>query len=502
MPATYAGYTGTPGNANLDALWAKTGMSVTDAAFGADPTGVRDSTAAFRLIYATACSQAAALGGWVDVIIPYGRFLVPGGLLLITNDRVRTHCLGTLVFNPTGTQRLFKIQKVNPAQIVAYVQFFGLQIEGGGSQQKIAFDIYDSSQVLIEDLTVTSWTGNGGNAANPSTAVWTHGREFFKMNRWQVSADRPVWFDVNANSATLCTDHFHLSGGYMIVMQSNQVGIGSAAGVVHSNLTIDEDIAVAGGRGAIRFLDGAVFNSTVMSIANVRYEQPADVTGFAIEILNTTVGLSIRDSTLGGSNVASNGGLKLRKATAFSGINLTYQGSAGNVAVDADTTCDGLNFIGCPFAETSVMNMGGLSEMFALPKLGSLSPDGQTSFWKNPTIGTPASLRINDTQTDYMTVLLLGTGQVSPVFTMGVGGQELKVATLTVSGSSADGTIHEAGVATANKAGAKLISGTTNFKAANTASSLCVLWQNSANVVILNNTAKALNIVAQAVWVR
>lgn len=126
---------------------------------GAKGDGSND-TAAFQQAAADASAWALAHGG-AELIIgePVSAYLITD---TVTINQYRVHVRGRgkyaskILFNPTGAKALFKVQNSNTGLEVAQGSFSHFGVIGGGTQQKVVFDLYDTSDYSLESIVISS----------------------------------------------------------------------------------------------------------------------------------------------------------------------------------------------------------------------------------------------------------------------------------------------------------------------------------------------------------
>lgn len=161
---------------------------VTVTAFGADPSGSRDSTAAFNAALSSACP--------VTVRIPTGRYLI--------RRQITISCIGTnligdgsrnvfLDFKPASTATALLLENSNPANELAMNKIQGFTLYGEGPAVKTGIDMVDTEEVNVRDV---SCAGNANAAwsdpTHSSRCLYTHGRQGLWIENFSANADLPI----------------------------------------------------------------------------------------------------------------------------------------------------------------------------------------------------------------------------------------------------------------------------------------------------------------------
>jgi len=357
--------------------------------FGAYGDNSHNDTTAIQNAINAAATYANANGGAI-VRIPQANFLVTDTLTINSH---RVHIMGdgkhasTITFNPAAARSLFKFQNAVAANVLYQCSVRRLSVVGSGTQQKVAFDLYDTSEFLLEEITVTTLTGNSGNAGTPSIALRTAGREVLTARVLEFFADRPIHIQNNANAvnSTEATDHFHFTDLYFSTQVASETGILIDAAVAVSNLTFDGYQAWVGGKYGLDYTAGGATGVTGFHAAfhNVRYEQSGDATGYAFRWQpQGCQNLLFINCNFG---AASNGSY-IRNTARIEYNSCQFAGGAGHVAADWDATCDSILVLNTFFQDLSTVNLGTLVEVFSLPKRNTNSPIPSTVYYANPAV--------------------------------------------------------------------------------------------------------------------
>lgn len=284
--------------------------------YGADPTGLTDSTVAF---------QNALLGPSTNIMIPYGTYVISDTISIVRNN---TSICGAgkiateIRFKPTSAKTLFKYNGVSDTAQY-YNAACNMTVKGGDSGTpytdfaKVAFEIVHNSEFHMHDVEVLFWH----DTADTSVGIWTRGWELYHFDRVSVQADQPVKIDIDPVAGYTGVLDFDKSSFTSLYMRSAY----DAAGVLSPHpcmrvvskvamfgMKIDGTSICSGDNGGIYWQEtgDATNASQNITINNFRWEKPtAAATGaYGIYVSRTAQQLqelNIRDLLTGGAG--SNG---------------------------------------------------------------------------------------------------------------------------------------------------------------------------------------------------
>lgn len=264
--------------------------------FGAKLDGSTDDTQAVK----DARDSLGATGG--VLFIPRGN-LVLTDEIVISNSRVHVEGEGkhvtTVTFNPSAAGKAAFSFTAGASVLyqcgLRHMSF----ISGNVTDEKIAVRATDTSEFVCEDIAVLAWTGG------TSKGIQLRGREATLVQRVSVQADRPISIEVNPNNASLSCDHLHMADVYLLTLAATGAAIHfDDADVNVTNLTMGGTNPIIGGKYAIYWpaVGGAGSQQSLsVQFKNIRYEQTADASGYAIRVEHLMTGLTI-DNVLSGGN--------------------------------------------------------------------------------------------------------------------------------------------------------------------------------------------------------
>lgn len=299
--------------------------------FGADPTGVADSTAAIQ----AAINSSA---GFLAVYFPTGTYKITSQIT-ISNDRVMLYGDGTasrILFNPTANAVCFLFDKGSTSSVqntVRDLTFYSTDT----TYTKTAIKLVDVSQCLVENVQTIfpHWFGAG------STFLHILGRDTSAVRGLNVFADKPIRVSpipAPHVASGIGIDHFHFSDCYLGNVTSANPIITFDDGVIISSVTFDGYQAWVGGSHGFYWDSPTVSQSSLnLSINNVRWEQ--QVSGGYLAYINSASGIvdvSFANCYSSDHSVAAKG-YYLRNTAQFAFRSVFYGGAS--IGLDADTTC-------------------------------------------------------------------------------------------------------------------------------------------------------------------
>lgn len=359
------------------------GASINVLDFGADPTGVADSTAA---VQAAVNSQ----NGFCSIYFPAGTYKITSTITFVY-DRYFVYGDGVasrINFVPTANDDCFLFDKgsaVSYQNVIRDLAFYS----DDTTYDKRAITLVDVSSCLIENVQTIFPHWSGGS--NYSTFLWIQGRDSTAVRGLNVSADVPIRISpipAPHTASGIGIDHFHFSDCYLICSKADKMVVLIDSDVDLTHVTFDGYQAWIGGNYGLYWNDTATSSvSIALTLKNVRWEQQDGTTGYFVYI-NHNYGLEqLTLENLYGA-IATNG-LYFAKVAKINLKEVFYIGN--QVALSADANSNYINFdnvfFNDPAATISILSkghsgtywLGGTGKTF-LPD----SPSGSISHDINP----------------------------------------------------------------------------------------------------------------------
>jgi hypothetical protein len=244
------------------------GASANVLDFGADPSGVEDSTAAF--IAAVAASNA--------VFIPEGVFKITDTIHI---DRNGVNVFGNgdgsvILFAPTvSPAKLFLIQAANPANLIQFVNFynFGVKAQFPSAIVKQAFTFVDASHIIVENINTMDYSWVNSGSAESKFFVFA-GRDQHTISNCYAAADYPVYVTKNPNSTQYQFDVFTFENLSLEILNPDHYAITFEPGVNISQWTMTGRNIALTGKGGIFFndIETGTLTSSMILIDSFRIE--------------------------------------------------------------------------------------------------------------------------------------------------------------------------------------------------------------------------------------
>lgn len=420
--------------------------------------------------------------------------------VLVYSHRTNIHGKGkhatTWTFNPSSPKARFKFQRTNTSEVLYQCTIRGGCFTGAGTQQKIGIDAVDVSESLFDELAFRTWTGNSGSTSTPSIGIRTSGREFVKFRQIDNYADRPFHIRRNTNGPTLSADHFSFEDIVIGIQVATEAGIHIDADAGLANFSTGGYFSCNGGKRAIYYLDGTEPSvAQNVAIRNIRYEQPADNTGYAFDWSCGTRDLLLDNCGFGGTGSPTNGGVRIRNVAQVTFLNTTYTG-AGEALNAADCEC--LLLLNSFNQDSSTITLTGMEEVFSLPGISSLAPTFPISYYFKSASGRK-NIRMNGTETAYFSTTLADDATLA--LTCQLSGA-LKAGMVTVAAYSSTGPVQEMGTWLVTGSAATKVTGTSNTADTDSDTDLCVIWTAIGNIVVKNRLGVTVDVVVQEAWKR
>lgn len=353
-------------------------INVKDGAYGAIGDGSADDTAAF-------VAAIAAAGAQDTIYVPKGTYKITSELLF-SSDRFRFIGeginLSILEFTPAIAGSLIRVSNGASINFQSVIKGFTLTSQNT-TLKKVALDIWDVSEMQIEDISIAGANGYWRGAS--SVGLRTQGRELTTIKNVTIYADKPIQISDNPNH-TIDIDHFHFQdcclAGYA---SAQQPLITIDSGVNLSDVTFDGAQAWVGGAGGLYWNDTtSAIASYGLTIKNVRTEQTVNPSSWAIYLgrNQSLYGLRIENLYLDPNTK----GIYMRNIFGGTLDNVTFNGSG--VALDYNGSNWGLDGRGCFFLGGSTVTIAGQNLVHAGPKYPADAPLPSSFRFHNAALAT------------------------------------------------------------------------------------------------------------------
>lgn len=308
------------------------GASVNVLDFGADPTGVADSTVAIQ-------AAVNANNGLCSIYFPSGTYKVTS-TITFAYDRYFVYGDGVaskINFMPTANDDCFLFQKhdFSPSvqNTIRDLAFYSDDI----TYDKRAINLIDITSCLLENIQTIFPHWSGG--ANYSSFLWIQGRDTTAIRGLNVQADMPIQIrpiPAPHVSGGIGIDHFHFSDCYLICSKATKSVVQIDSGVNLTHVTFDGYQAWIGGNYGLYWLDTTTVGvSIALTIKNVRWEQQGGTTGYLFYIShNTSLDQFNAENCYG---AASTNGIYFAKVTRWSLKQVFYIGNQIGLATDSNS---------------------------------------------------------------------------------------------------------------------------------------------------------------------
>ena len=332
--------------------------------YGADPTGIADSTAAIL-------AAVAAGGSNCSIYFPTGTYKVTSQIL-ISSDRVHIYGDGayatTIMFAPTANSTLFKFEQAGTTINQGSVRNLAIR-SNDNTYVKYALHFIDISGYYVSNVVI------GGGVAVGSAGFWTdptyssygifiQGRDSTGFNEITCFADKPIVVAPNPNEGSpavqISIDHFNFHNIYLGATFNPCIIF--TTGVVATQVSFTGFQAWVLGEGGFYWVDAATPGaSNGLSFDNVRYENNRDESTYFIH-LNAASG--IQNVQISGGQTGFTNCFHLRNVSQISIDSFFYsQPGAGinNVALLANSSdVNEINLNGCYWAPSSTASLGSM----------------------------------------------------------------------------------------------------------------------------------------------
>jgi len=449
-------------------------INVKDAPFNARGDGTHDDTAAIQAAYtAAAAANTSAFVGGATVYFPPGMYKTTSQITQ-TGNNIYTQGAGIgatqWLFLPTANGTCFQVSRPNDSDNtfggISGISFYSTDT----AFVKTALNLVAVAQFKVEDVAITGTatdTPGGafywGDTTKASIGIQTNGHQAIHLNRVTVWANRPILLGkdpfVNSND----TDLFNFENLFLVGGNAHPV-IEAQQEIVAGSIFFGGYNDWIGGVDAFKWISTGVgpgpHTRPTIRFDNCRWESGQAGHHFNIQ---ASGGDMIFDLTLRNC-VAESGcpnGILLRNVRGCMIDTYRFFGTSG-IAVDVDSSCQGLVFLGCAFTEQgATMSTTGFQNFLNFNKvLGNLGIGTFDAANGNSVFGglhLPNLATINGVATDSTSKRLLFLSNTNTVQidadAMGTvcGGALTASGTLTSTGAlTASSTLSVTGVAAMN----------------------------------------------------
>jgi hypothetical protein len=328
--------------------------------YGADPTGVADSTQAIK-------DALTAGGSNCAIYLPTGTYKVTSEIL-VSQDRVHIYGDGvyatTIQFAPTANSTCFRFERSGSTINQGSIRDIAFR-SNDNTYVKTALHFVDLSGYYITNIVIGGGVaiGNSGFWTDPtysSRGIYIQGRDSTGFNEITSFADKPIVVDVNPNDGGIQISIDHMNFNNLYLGATFNPCVTFEAGVVATQVSFTGFQAWVLGEGGFYWVgtDSTIGASNGLSFENVRYENNRDQSTYFIHI----------DSAAGVQNVQVSGGqfgftngfyLRGINQIALNSVYYSVPGTSG-VAMNANTSVNEINTNGCYWASTSTASLTGL----------------------------------------------------------------------------------------------------------------------------------------------
>ena len=466
-------------------------VSVRD--FGAKGDGRTDDTAAIQAaIDSLNTNSGEILGG--TIFFPVGHYNVTSGIK-VCDLRITLQGAGryatTVSFNPTSDQEtLFTFDRGSVGvSWQCAIRDMALASSKDEGLTKTAIELKDTSNMIVKDLIIGPWTGNG-----ESVGLRVQGREAGHIHNLHIQADCPLVIGKNDQNPYNDIDHFRFSDLYLLVTEGVQKPcVFIEDGVDLQNVCFDGFQAWVLGTYGLYWKDTQTTSvSLALTLHNVRTEQGTDPNGYSIYIE--------RNAALQDLQVENMVADYTRKGFFFRNINRTtlrhvlHNGS--DVALDIDKVAE-LSLEQVLMGTNSTVIMPNMQEKFALNRRSTHSPVPDTAYFIQ-SVGLLPSQAIHLFGTTHLWTFS-GILHDDEQLTIPAGNnQGRKAGTIWVSGITGDGLVNVGGQVIDTAQETTLLSGTNNFGVGNIDGKLTVF--HTSATTIFNRLGQKVELTVFVTW--
>ncbi|MBN1351581.1 hypothetical protein JXJ21_19360 [candidate division KSB1 bacterium] len=484
-------------------------ISVKD--FGAVGDGINDDTAAIQAAINSVPQTFGIEGG--TVFFPAGVYEVTSEIL-ISGIRITLQGVGRYAthirFKPTSdNQTMFKFDRGNAGlSWQCAIQDMALVSSLDSGLTKTAIELKDTSNMIVKDLIIAPWTGNGN-----SVGLRIRGREAGHINNLHIYADRPIVIEKNDANPINDIDMFNFNDLYLLVSELDETRYPdkSLRPCIFIEDGVDLQNVVFGGFQAwVRGSHGLYWKDTTTTevsygliLSNIRTEQTINPIGHSIHVERN----ALLQDLLIEHMVTDPGqhGFFFRNIARITLNHVSYNGNG--VALDVDSKKVN-NMSNDPMVELnldqvkmgihSTVNMPNMQEKIAFNRSESASPVPDTAYFARKVDSIEQALKLFGS-----THVWSYSGELADSDQLTIPSYTRKAAIIFVSGYGS-GPISAGGqvIDTAEKV--YLISGTEKFGIKNSGDNLDVSGKlvvfHQSNTTIYNRLGVTIDVVVFIMW--
>lgn len=330
--------------------------------YGADPTGVADSTQAI-------IDALTAGGSNCAIYLPTGTYKVTSQIL-VSHDRVHIYGDGayatTILFAPTANSTCFKFEQSGTTINQGTVRDLAFR-SNDNTYVKYAMHFIDISGYYVSNVVI------GGSVAIGSSGFWTdptyssygiyiQGRDTSGFNEITCFADKPIVVAPNPNEGSppvqISIDHMNFNNLFLGATYNPCVTF--TTGVVATQVSFTGYQAWVLGEGGFYWVDATSPGvSTGLLFENVRYENNRDQSTYFMHI---DAASGVQNVQVNGGQTGFTNGFYFRHIEQIS-IDSFYYSQPGTSGVAMTTNAadvQEINLNGCYWVNGSTVSLGGM----------------------------------------------------------------------------------------------------------------------------------------------
>lgn len=310
--------------------------------YGADPTGIADSTTAINGAIAVAAHMPGISGGFV--YLPAGTYKTTAALNIST-DRINFYGDGiyatSIQYTPTVNGTCINVaagaSRINQGSLRNFAIYTAntTTTKVGIALQSVGTYVIDN--VLISGSGFGNWTGGGA-----STCLKINGRDTTNISNITLVGDKPIVIGPDPNEPSISIDHFNFHNVYLLGGTTAPL-ITILTGVVLTQVSFTGFQAWVGGGPGLQWIDTtSTLVSNGLVIHNPRFEQTADAAQYMVDI---QMNVALQGFQIRGGQGGDRRGFKFRKVESVLIDSFSY--TTNLEAFNADSTVRRIAGINC-----------------------------------------------------------------------------------------------------------------------------------------------------------